>query len=798
MRHKITSSLSECLGIAALMLLPASSPAQRRGEIITENTPSFSEYFSWINNTNEGATEKQTLVNLDFFRWLKDTYGMQLDIYAFDAGAVDGAGGRYGSTDSPRFFSQFPRGFAPIAEKASSMNTRLGLWCGPDGFGDNREQAQKRIDMMAGLAEKYDFGLFKMDAVCGTLRPSSYGYFVEMMKRVRRAVPDFVLLNHRLDLGPGMKYATTSLLGGEETYIDVFQTNRTTATHHRAKAMDRTIPDIRLTEDHGVCLSSCLDYWEDDLVLQAFGRSLILAPELYGNPWLLRDDEYPQLAFYFNLHRLYGDVLINARRLPEAEYGSNTVSRGDDGTRFIAFKNLTWEPVTYTLRLDTALGLKNNGKKVKVRQYHPVIEDLGSYRYGGEVKVEVLPFRAALVKVTNVKERDRVLLSGVPYRIIDDHAGTAEIRLLGSPRSRNRVTVEGGAATPSALTLDGRPLRGRTFTLKCGGEKYREKWHRYLAGMEACAVPEDAEALYYSTLYAADNNALEVRSLLRSGETKIPQVKAARDAFFSQETFRERDLWDRNLFDGNDTTNFSIAIRWNDHPISGYSSFLLDMGKAQELSFLTLSSPDAYSIAPYKSLEGADLLVSPDLRTWKAVKFTVGRHAQVDLRGAGKVRYVRLSPTPLRLSEVDAVMPDGSKADRSAWRASNLFRAYPGAKKAWKADFTLNEIPEGSYLCIALNGTCGPEGAWAAAKINGEYTGCPDRAPSYPSNTWEFRIDEKTGNYTYYLPLKPEMKGKKIEVWALGLTENADLKPEVWITSHDAPADPHTLRMRLR
>jgi hypothetical protein len=54
-------------------------------------TPSRAQYFSWINNANEGATEEQTLANLEFFRWLKDEFGMQLDIYAFDAGAIDGA-----------------------------------------------------------------------------------------------------------------------------------------------------------------------------------------------------------------------------------------------------------------------------------------------------------------------------------------------------------------------------------------------------------------------------------------------------------------------------------------------------------------------------------------------------------------------------------------------------------------------------------------------------------------------------------------------------------------------------------
>ena len=32
-----------------------------------ERTPSYSQYFSWINNTNEGSTEEQTMVNLEFF-----------------------------------------------------------------------------------------------------------------------------------------------------------------------------------------------------------------------------------------------------------------------------------------------------------------------------------------------------------------------------------------------------------------------------------------------------------------------------------------------------------------------------------------------------------------------------------------------------------------------------------------------------------------------------------------------------------------------------------------------------------
>ena len=35
-----------------------------------QRTPSRSQYFSWINNTNEGTTEEQTLINLGYFTWL--------------------------------------------------------------------------------------------------------------------------------------------------------------------------------------------------------------------------------------------------------------------------------------------------------------------------------------------------------------------------------------------------------------------------------------------------------------------------------------------------------------------------------------------------------------------------------------------------------------------------------------------------------------------------------------------------------------------------------------------------------
>jgi hypothetical protein len=250
-----------------------------------ETTPSRAQYFSWINNTNEGTTETHTFINLEFFRWLKDEYGMSLDIYAFDAGAVDGKR-FYGKMDSDRFREQFPNGFGPIYRKARAMDTRLGIWGGPDGFGNTSQEEEARIRQMVSLCRDFEFALFKFDAVCGPLRPEKEDAFIRMMTLCRKYSPDLILLNHRLGLRKARPYATTFLWEGKETYIDVFSTNRVTAPHHRVEALSRGLPpDLkRLTEDHGVCISSCLDYWDDDLILQSFNRCLILSPRSTAIP----------------------------------------------------------------------------------------------------------------------------------------------------------------------------------------------------------------------------------------------------------------------------------------------------------------------------------------------------------------------------------------------------------------------------------------------------------------------------------------------------------------------------------
>jgi len=786
-------------GIGVMLVASSMSVADGIYPGADETSVSRSEYFSWINNTNEGPTAAQTLTNLAFFRWLHDKYGMQLDIYAFDAGAIDGKR-YYGRTDSDRFREQFPDGFGPIHHAARSIGTRLGVWGGPDGFGETPEEEAERIEQMVGLCRDYDFALFKFDAVCGPLRPEKEDAFVRMMTACREYSPDLILLNHRLGLEAAQAHATTFLWEGKETYIDVFSTNSVTAPHHRAAALHRgLVPEMkRLTEDHGVCLSSCLDHWEDDLVLQAFNRALILSPQLYGNPWLLRDDEFPRLARIFNLHRKHRDLLVPGMVLPEDRFGPFAVSRGDGSTRLLTLRNLTWQPATYDVPLDQAIGLAS-GDVVHVRRFHPRERIHGEFDFGETVKVTVPPFEALLLLATTTG-CDEPGVTGVDYEVVRDVPGKPVlIRLTGEPGTRTDVTLSSGAGEFTRARLDGQDvpalIQGKALSVSFEGTSLTAPVHRKLADCAPAEIPADAESLYEATVYAADNNALEVRSLMRSGPTAIPQVKAAREAFFEQAVFRERGIWDRNLFDDDPDTGFWPSRKYRvDQRVKG-GCFRLDLGEVVDDGRIVLHLPDEYSLQPILNDEGNWVDVSTDLKSWRRLNYLSGRKMPIDLDGPA--RYLRFHVTADRFTEITGER-NGKRLDRSAWRASNLF-AHPSQMKpikAWRARVQVDESVPGAKLAIAIEGTHGIEGAYVALKVGEDYVGCPDRAASYPSNTWEYVNARRDRGYTYFAPVTEQMIGKPIDVWVLAYDEeHTDLRPVVWHTADPRPADGKLLEL---
>jgi hypothetical protein len=757
----------------------------------TETTPAYSQYFSWINNTNEGSTEKQTLANLEFFRWLHDEYGMVLDIYAWDAGNIDGPR-YYGSMSTDKFKSQFPNGWGGIRDYAKEMGTRLGIWLGPDGFGDTPEEEKARHDLLVSFCKDYGMGLLKMDAVGSQLRESKQEALKNALIECRQHVPDLIVLNHRLKLGVAEPHATTFLWQGRETYIDVHTTNwMITAPHNRAGAMRRGVPPElkRLTEDCGVCISSCVDFWEDDLILQAFNRSLILAPQIYGNPWFLRDDEYPKLARIYNLHRRWRDIMVQGMVLPAEQYGPTAVSRGDGGTRLISLRNLTWEPVTHTVVLDESIGLTDR-KTVELRQFHPSEKILGRFQYGDKVQVTILPFRACLLLATT-QPVPEVGVQGCDYEVVRDVPGKpVRVKLLGLPGEVARVTLAPMDRTFTKATLAGRGaselLQGKPIEVAFSGRPLKQPWHRTLGDLRTTAVPADAEALYEATCFAGDNDALEYRSLHRSGPTKIGPVQAARDCFFDQQLLRERGCQDGFMFDGNEQTYFGghgrRAIR--------DGALRIDFANRLEFKSLAIRGKASASLGPE---DGSALTaqVSRSLADWQTVPCTrTDEGITLDLSGAGAVRYLRMPGLFTGITEVIGTSLSGRRMARENWRGSNLFAAYASApaEKAWQCSFQLDEAAKGAYLCIAVNGRHGQELAYAALRVAGRPVGCPQRAPSYPGNVWEYPVSRAEGFSTYYVPVTEDLIRRPIDAVVLGLIGcNEQLTPEVWITAYPIP-----------
>jgi hypothetical protein len=792
--------------------------------IITEETPSVPQYFSWINNTNEGATEEHTLINLAFFKWLHDEYGMRLGIYAWDAGNIDSAN-YYGSMQTDKFKAQFPNGWKGIAALAKGFSCRLGLWGGPDGFGNTPAEEAARTEFLVSLCRDYGLQLYKFDAVCGQLRDEKQDAFANAMAECRKHAPDLIVLNHRLNLGDAKPHATTFLWGGAETYIDVHMSNRGTATHNRLGALSRGLPPElqRLTEDHGVCLSSCLDFWEDDLILQAFNRCLILAPEIYGNPWLLRDDEFPKLARIYNLHYRNREILVKGMVLPEERYGPNAVARGNANTRFVTLRNLTWNPVVYRVELNKEIGLSESGK-VHVRRYHPAERILGDFDYGDTVEVKVDPFRSYLLMAT-VKPCREIGIAGCDYEVVRDTVGKpAIVKLLGAAGETAKVALRPGDGSFRKAALDGKSFDGivkGNARVAFPGEQISTEWHRKLADLKSVKVPADAEQLYEATCFKAQNNALEVQSLRRSGPSAIPQVKQARKAFFEQDLFWRRGIWDRYMFDGREETFFGAYKGKRDKRLEK-GALRLDLGSsatADSVSLDALWEDERDGEVP----EEITAEVSADLKSWRPVvlkrdkqigarKIKVanithngGQHTLFDtdlqrwrapLAGSDGIRYMRITGAPARISEL-ALWRAGKRIDSSDWHATILFAPYTSVEPtaAWQATVAIDRnAPEGSYLCVAINGEHGRNQALAAIRMGDGWIGASQRAPSFPAVVWEAGPRQLPSNNTYFFPITDAMRGKKADVVILGLPGGkTEIQPEVWTSAHAAPTVSLTL-----
>jgi hypothetical protein len=757
---------------------------------ISEKTPSKAIYFDWINRNWYGSNENKIEANLKFFKWLHDEYGMQLDIYLMDAADIDQGPlcasdpglPAYGSLETPWFRKRFPHGFGPLADLAESFGCRLGVWLGPDGYGTSETEAQTRKEMLVKFCQEYNFALFKFDACCSDLSPENQKYFIETMEECRKYSPDLIVLNHRITLNEkARKQTTTFLWEGRETYVDVNISNDTPAPHHRASNLNRGLPPElnRLTEDHGVCLSSAINAWDDDLILQAFNRNLILSPEIYGNPFLLHDEAFPRLARIYNIHRLYNDIMVNGMTLPEERYGKFAVSRGDSSTRLITLRNLSWQSNQISIKLDESVGLLNHGD-VEVLQYHPVEKFLGSYKFGSEVDIIVLPFRSCLIKLST-RPNPEILLKGSAYQVIKKVPGQPVlINVLGSAGEKVTLSLTDIKQNYTKASLNGKDissiLSGRQSTFTFPGMKKKLKYLTKVGDMQLSPLPVNPEKYMETCYFALDNNALEVRELQISGETRFATVQACRDAFFKDTLFSGIGVWDKYAFDNILNTDFRVRLYDYLKLQQNDGTLRLDMGEVRALDSMIIKGVPA-NYAP----ETVEL--SSDLSIWNPVKYRcINGEMNLDLNKNTSFRYLRFDKSPSKVAEIEG-FSNHKAVDRKRWKASNLFSfvRQNSAKLCWRYEGTLVGTGKSAYISVTVPANCSEGSVFACMLVDGKIIAANDRSPSFPYNNWEhFGIADK--NLTLYIPVSEDLEGRTVQLMLISTDGKLqEVKPEVWL-----------------
>jgi hypothetical protein len=264
-------------------------------------------------------------------------------------------------------------------------------------------------------------------------------------------------------------------------------------------------------------------------------------------------------------------------------------------------------------------------------------------------------------------------------------------------------------------------------------------------------------------------------------------VQKARREFLDQKLMKARALSDQYLFDGDPSTVLDVHVRNKDMRVAD-GCLRVDFAKPISFDRLAIHTQAFDSTLIQNELSGAQF--SRDLVNWSPSEEAIVRGETLTIFPPdGEWRYLRMPLAPERVAEVEA-WKGADKLPRDGWRASNFF-AHPDAVpavNAWSAKVTVDEITPTSYLCVAVDGEHGAEGCYAALRVGNRLVGAPERAVSYPSNTWEYPVRARKSGYTYFFPLEASMVGQEMEVVLLGMKGGGtDLKPSVWLTARELP-----------
>lgn len=504
-------------------------------------------YFDWLCHDNFGPLESEILMNFAALKKLKELYGLQFDIYNSDAGLVE-APQTYFPQYRAIFDQRFPKGLKTVADASAGLGMRLGLWIGPDGFGEHPDEMRARREQLVSWVRDSNVGLFKLDTVVSplhhkdrTILEQKYQSLADAVAEARRINPAMVVINHRVNESPYMLTITDCLLWrGEETYIDVHINNTSDSLYNRDCSINRDLTSkffdvpFRQFEDHGICFNSCLEKWDNDLVAQAFGRASVLSPEMYGTFFFLRDEDYPRLVRLIQLHKQSQRLLKCSYPLP----GGN-VAHGDGLSALIVLRNPSWEPAAKFISLDASIGVKAAaGTPLTVRQRHPhevlLAGDGGGFKAGGTLRVDLDPYDLRLIQVDTDIPKE-FFLGGIPYDVIPgSDPGSFELSLLGEPGRGYDVAFHN--SQDRCFHWEGQPFTlpplGKTWPVNFPGKPLTGPLFSDVGDCVAVTLaPREGVRLAELAKFTIDDEALESRELqeLEKHRSKLPEIEACRD-----------------------------------------------------------------------------------------------------------------------------------------------------------------------------------------------------------------------------------------------------------------------------
>ena len=799
-------------------------------QVIRANRVDFATfYFDWLCHDNSGPLESEILANFAALKRLREMYGLQFDIYNSDAGLVESQG-TYFPQFKARFDQRFPNGLRTIADASARLGMKLGLWIGPDGFGETPASMAARRNQLVDWVKDFNVGLFKLDTVVSALAhedkyilEKKYQSLADALAEARRLDPSFVAINHRINDSPYMLTITDCLLWkGEETYIDVHIANMTAALYNRSASIGRELTSeffktpFRQFEDHGICFNSSVEKWADDLVAQAFGRASVLSPELYGTFFFLPDDDYPRLARLIQLHKRSQSMLKQAFPLAGGD-----IAHGDGRSSLLVLRNSTWGYQTKIVRLDGSIGLATAaGSPLTIRQRYPhefLISNLGT-KAGESLRVELEPFALRMIQV-DVGLPDEPYLGGVPYEIVPGPiAESFDVTLLGDPGRDAEISfhsfggrsvvsdgrsVNAAEGQPWRIRFPGRPPAGKPFSR---------------ARDFADAPPGGIDGSYLAELakFTVDDDALELREMdaLARAPSALPEIEACREYMRRKVITAEGSA--RNAFDDDPATRWSDGYarrsEFTGSPApyrSDASLWRIDLAGLTDLRKLALHIVRRTEDGFLGAVE-----TSADLKTWaradglslekaqgiplftelrqrgrriKIFDVEVGDNTPVQIEvplPPGQSRYVRIRGRNFSVSEIVGYDAQGRKVDRTRWHATNLFGETPRPGRVLKAEHALSpgDVRPGQEFAVAVHS--GPakfdpvDGAYVAAVVDGKVVVPRHRAPAYPYHNYEWNSSwlktEKLGGMTFRLPIREEWTGKTVEFYVILFGEGVD------------------------